>query len=420
MAEVKLIFVNADSDYQEVDPAVDTTTFAGVTIGAAPDSIVMSVPVAGEPTIDFPDDDGVITGLVTPDGTDPTQAANVGFVQNSLDGLDVKNSVRAASTGTNINLTAGSSPDTVDGVNVKVVGARILVKDQTLTEENGIYEVSAIGGGTDDNTWIRADDADTIEELNANAFTFVEEGTVNEDTGWIVTNEPVTLGTDPILWTQFSKKGVLTASFGVELVGNDIRLDLIGGSGGTGGLIVVSDEVGINFAVSPFNQANRPVAADDLASTSNGEGASIIGIEDAGAYYAGGDVEAALQEIGADLAAIAPSAFSMTSGASGVTIGDLLYMSANDTVDPMPISALHRPVGVAAATVGAATSVAVIDHGLLSGVIAGATFGDQYFWDGSAWTTTSPTAAGSYVWKIGVAANATDGVVFPQFVKKNS
>jgi len=39
----------------------------------------------------------------------------------------------------------------------------------------------------------------------------------------------------------------------------------------------------------------------DLANTANGEGASLVGIEDAGTYYTGTDVEAALQEIGADL-----------------------------------------------------------------------------------------------------------------------
>jgi hypothetical protein len=235
-----------------------------------------------------------------------------------------------------------------------------------------------------------------------------------------VTSEPVTLDTDPVTWTQFSKKGVNTASFGVEIVSNDIRLNLIGGSGGTGGLIITSNEVGINFAVSPFNQANRPIEAADLASNTTGEGASIIGIEDSGAFYTSTDVEGALQEIGTDLAAVASSAFSLTAGASGVTKGDLLYMSSADTVDPMPINALHYAVGVAAETVAAAQQVGVIDHGLLTGVVSGATFGNDYYWDGSAWVTTIPAGAGNYVWRIGIAANPTDVVVWPSFVKRNS
>jgi hypothetical protein len=419
MAEVKLIYVNSDSDYTEVSPLVDTTTFGGLTISDGTGTLVID-PNAGPggttPEIDM--GGGEITDLALPDGTDLTAAATVGYVINSLDGLDVKLSVRAASLA-NITLTAGSSPDAVDGINVKSVGVRILVKNQILTEDNGIYEVSAAPVGSNNNTWIRATDADTIAKLNANAFTFVEEGT-QEDTGWVVTTEPATLGTDPIVWTQFSKKGVLTASFGIEIVTNDIRLDLLGGSGGTGGLSITGNEVGINFSVSPFNQANRPIAADKLASTSSGEGASIIGIQDAGTYYTSTDVEGALQEIGADLVALAPTAFSMTSGGSGVTKGDLLYMSGNNTVDPMPINALHRPIGVATATVGASTLVGVIDHGLLTGIGAGA-FGSQNFWNGSVWTTTAPSAAGTYVWKVGVTANGSgDAVVFPSFVKKNS
>jgi hypothetical protein len=409
MSEVKLIYVNGDGDFTEVNPTVDTTTFNGLTLSSSGAGITMN-------GTDIDMGGGTISDLADP--VADQDAATKAFVIQSLDGLDVKNSVKAGSVA-NISLTAGTSPDLVDGINVKFVGARILVKNQSSTSGNGIYQVSSVGG-VNANTWIRSTDADTITNLNANAFTFIEESTSGqEDTGWVVTSSPATLGSDPIIWTQFSKKGTLTAAFGTEIVGTEIRLNLIGGSGGSGGLEIVSDEVGINFAVSPFNQASRPVQASDLASTSTGEGASIIGIEDVGGFFTGTDVEAALQELGSDVATLLPQAFTMTTGAP-VSRGDLLYMTANNIVEKMPINALHRPIGCAVDTKGSAQLVGVIDHGLLTGVVGSAVFGTRYYWSGTAWTTTQPSASGNYVWAVGTSANATDVIVFPVFIKKNA
>jgi hypothetical protein len=53
------------------------------------------------------------------------------------------------------------------------------------------------------------------------AYVFVEQGTVNADTGWVCTNNsPVTLGTTVIVWTQFSGAGTYTANNGVLLTGS--------------------------------------------------------------------------------------------------------------------------------------------------------------------------------------------------------
>ena len=92
----------------------------------------------------------------------------------SSQGLDIKSSVRAATT-TDITL---SGTQTVDGV-VLVAGNRVLVKNQTNASQNGIYVVSA-------STWTRAIDAEANGELTAGSFTFVEEGTYNSDSGWVI------------------------------------------------------------------------------------------------------------------------------------------------------------------------------------------------------------------------------------------
>lgn len=134
-----------------------------------------------------------ITNLKTP--TNANDAATKQYVDTTSQGLDAKLSVKCASTG-NITLTA---PQTVDGV-VLVAGDRVLVKDQTTASTNGIYTVNA-------GAWTRTTDADTWPEL-VSAFTFVEQGTTNADTGWLCTVDTTgTLGTTPVTFVQFSAAG---------------------------------------------------------------------------------------------------------------------------------------------------------------------------------------------------------------------
>ena len=137
-------------------------------------------------------------------------------VQASAQGLDVKQSVRAATTA-NITL---SGTQTIDGVSL-VAGDRVLVKNQTTGSENGLYVV--VDGGS----WTRAEDADSDSEVTAGLFTFVTEGTSYADTGWVIsTNDDITVGTTAITFTQFSGAGVISAGDG--LVQNGTVFDIVG------------------------------------------------------------------------------------------------------------------------------------------------------------------------------------------------
>lgn len=132
-----------------------------------------------------------ITNLGTP--TADTDAATKAYVDAARAGLDVKLSVRAATTA-NITL---SGTQTIDGVAV-AAGDRVLVKNQSTASANGIYVVAA-------GSWTRATDADSDAEVHAGMFTFVTEGTTNADTGWVLTqNDPITVGTTSLAFTQFS------------------------------------------------------------------------------------------------------------------------------------------------------------------------------------------------------------------------
>jgi hypothetical protein len=157
------------------------------------------------PTASYSFGSQLLTNLADP--VSAQDAATKAYVDNTAQGLDTKASVLTATTG-DITL---SGTQTVNGVAL-VAGNRVLVKDQTLSQNNGIYIVDA-------STWSRAPDANTWDEL-VSAYVFVEQGTTLADTGWVCTiNAGGTLGTTPITWTQFSGAGSYTAGTGLTLTG---------------------------------------------------------------------------------------------------------------------------------------------------------------------------------------------------------
>lgn len=192
---------------------------------------------------------GTPTAPTATAGTSTTQIATTEYVTSAVDaarsGLDVKASVRAATTA-NITL---SNTQTVDGVAL-AVGDRVLVKDQTAGTENGIYIVSATA-------WTRATDFDAPAEVTAGTFTFVESGTTNADSGWVIaTDTAITIGTTAISFVQFSGAGQIVAGNGLTKTGNTL-------SAGAGtGIVVNADDIAITGQALAFHNlaANGMVA----------------------------------------------------------------------------------------------------------------------------------------------------------------
>ena len=177
-----------------------------------------------------------ITGLATP--TNATDAATKGYVDSTAIGLDVKLSVRVATTA-NIDLTADlENGDVLDGVTL-ATGNRVLVKNQTDQTQNGIYVVASSGAAS------RSEDANSDAEVTAGLFTFVEEGTVNGNTGYVLTSDnPITLGSTNLAFSQFSGVGTFTAGAGITLAGTEFSVDVTPTSGNasltnTGGAVEV-------------------------------------------------------------------------------------------------------------------------------------------------------------------------------------
>jgi hypothetical protein len=159
-----------------------------------------------------------IINLTTP--TASTDAANKAYVDSVSQGLDVKQSVRVSTTA-NVDLsTALEAGDVIDGITL-VAGNRVLVKHQTTGGDNGLYVVQSSGAAA------RADDANVSSEVTAGFFTFVEEGTLYGNTGWVLTTDnPITLGTTPLTFTQFSGTGTFTAGSGLTLTGTEFSVDV--------------------------------------------------------------------------------------------------------------------------------------------------------------------------------------------------
>jgi hypothetical protein len=179
-----------------------------------------------------------ITSVAEP--TQSSDAATKNYVDAVKTGLDVKDSVRATTTA---NLTATYSNGasgvgatltnsgtqaalTIDSI-VLAVGERVLVKDQTTALQNGFYVVTNAGSASTHWVLTRSLDADQNTEITPGAFTFVEEGTVGNDNGYVCTNTgTVTIGTSPITFVQFSGAGQITAGNGLTKNGN--TLDVVG------------------------------------------------------------------------------------------------------------------------------------------------------------------------------------------------
>ena len=152
--------------------------------------------------------------------TDPTQAqdaATKAYVDAVKQALDIKDSVRVATTA---NITISSDlnvGDTIDGVSL-ADGDRVLVKNQSDASTNGIY----VAGSSP----ARSTDANTSSEVTAGLFTFVEEGTTNADTGFVLTtNDAITLGNTDLAFTAFSGAGQIVAGDGLNKSGTTITVD---------------------------------------------------------------------------------------------------------------------------------------------------------------------------------------------------
>jgi hypothetical protein len=194
--------VNSDTGTDAILP-LSTNTNAGLLSPAE------HIQLAGISTTYLPLSGGTMSGAIvqpiTPVGA--FDLINKTYFDNIITGITWKNAVRAGTT-TNITL---SGTQTIDGI-VLVVGNRVLVKNQILSQNNGIYQVNA-------GAWTRVVDADSAAEVEASTV-LIQNGTTLKNTQWTQSNSINTLGTDPVSYVQISGAGTYTNGTGLTLTGN--------------------------------------------------------------------------------------------------------------------------------------------------------------------------------------------------------
>lgn len=255
--------------------------------------------------------------------TDPTgsqDAATKSYVDATASGLDVKESVRVATTVAGTLASDYEDGDTVDGITL-ATDDRILIKDQGTGSENGIYIVRASGAPT------RATDFDGTsgggeDPVTTGAFVFVEVGSTNASTGWVLsTAGTITIDTTALTFTQFSGAGLITAGNGLTKTGNTI--DVVPGDG----LDVAADEISVDLKTNGGIVIESTEMAVDLGASSI---TGTLGVGDGGSGLSTAAKGTVLIANAVDT--IQALDGSTESDLSSTATGILIYQNATDVI----------------------------------------------------------------------------------------
>lgn len=268
-------------------------------------------------------------------------AATKAYVDAARSGLDVKASVRAATTAP-INLANQlEAGDTLDTDVTLVAGDRVLVKNQSTASENGIYVVQATGAA------VRATDFDSNAEVTPGAFTFVEEGALNADSGWVLTtNGTINVGVTGLTWALFSVAGTILAGDGLTKTGNTLNVV------GTTNRIDVSADA-VDIASTYVGQSSITTLGTittgtwngvDVAVTAGGTGASTE--SDARTNLASASAEASGRTTSTPaLSRTAKQACAASSGGTSTTVVTHNFATSDVTVQIYEVATGNTVIG---------------------------------------------------------------------------
>jgi hypothetical protein len=407
----------ASEGYSEEMALTDSAQFSSVTITGAP--------VAG------------------------TDATNKAYVDARISGLDWKESVRlataavlpantAAGSGVGKTLTANANGVlTVDGV-ATVLGDRLLIKDEATGANRGIYLVTTEGTAGVPFVLTRAVDFDSNTEVTPNAAVFVEEGTANADTGWVLTTDaPIVVDTTALTFAQFSS--TTSVIYGAGLLNSSGTIDVelhtganaqgAGTAGGSSGLEF--DTAGaagkLRAAVNATAGLERTgsglgVLLNGTTLQSSASGVSVKGLPslfEVNAVAVGANVTAANLDTLVNAGSADALHFHGTSKFlvpvnEAVAIADPLVAggAANRVIkgraDTDSKAYVLGIAETAQGTVGNDTRM--VRNGVAVGVVSGATVGERFYLaaTGGLTAANTPPGSGNRVILVGIAKNATD------------
>jgi hypothetical protein len=216
--------------------ALTTTHGVSGTLVGTSDSQTLTNKTLGD---DLLMDGNQISGLGTP--TQADHAATKGYVDAVSEGLHVHEQVHAIVTtplatitgdtvtydngtdGVGATLTLSTALDLaggdLDGDTDISTTDRVLVAGESNAAHNGVYVI------TSTTLLTRSDDFDTPTEMAGGDFIFVTHGTNYADTGWVLSEAVTAVGTDSVIFIQFSGAGTYLAGNGLTLDGNTFAID---------------------------------------------------------------------------------------------------------------------------------------------------------------------------------------------------
>ena len=260
--------------------------------------------------------------------TASTDAATKQYVDDVAQGLAVQAPAIVASTGTLATMSSGtvtydngtagvgatltisgSTLTAIDGITL-TVNDRIVIKDEATLANNGIYVY------TSTTVLTRAADFDTPTEMAGGDFVFVQQGTLYNDTGWVMTDPVTTVGTSDVTFVQFSGAGSFTAGAGLTLTGTEFSVNVDN---------LTTDISGGNVVVKTSAQFTTPnigaATGTSLTATGNVAGGNLTtaGVVSATGNVIGGNLTTA----GAVVATGNVSGGNITTGADVVAVGNI-------------------------------------------------------------------------------------------------
>lgn len=239
--------------------------------------------------------------------------------------FDIKQSMRAATTAAlpaftfsgNVLTASANGAFPAQDVVTLVLNDRLLVKNESGANEkyNGPYSLTQVGDGTTPWKLTRTTDADSASEVTSGLYTFIEEGTVNGNSKWVLTTDnPITLNTTALVFARYDAQ-VISAGAGLLRSGDTIDVVATDAS-----VLVNANDLRVQFDGNGGLELNGGVGCRiKLDATASGQ----LSLGANGARVASGNAGMAVKHITEDRLASAFT-FSSPTSTSNTTVTGLL------------------------------------------------------------------------------------------------
>lgn len=323
-----------------------TVGSTAISLGATSTTLagLVSVTLTQDPTLDLQAatkqyvDTKVSTGLTY---HDPVQAATTQSLAAQTGGTVTYNAPGPEGVGATITLSVALT--VLDGYTLLNTN-RILVKNEVNQAYNGIYTWAT--GGT---VLTRATDADTygsnVNQLSQNDYFFVQNGTVNKGSSWVITTVGViNFTTTPITFAEFSNSQVYTAGTGLTLTGTTFSITNTGVANGSYGTASSVPTLAINAQGQVTSASNTSIAINANQVTS-GILATSVGGTGLSSFTSGGAVYAT------STSALTTGTLPVTAGGIGVaSLSGLAYGNGTSAFTAASAAEVVAVIGSTAVT----------------------------------------------------------------------